>query len=674
MGLNAGGAAASAGSEYQERVNAWFAAAMLAQLEIEDLFEIEQPFRISSLAFQAATAVDDLVVRGADLTLFCQTKRSLTLSDADGSGFRSAVDQCVRAWRLANQPGAKEWYAVLTSSDASSSVRSVLKGLLLMARLSPDGWNINPLSKEQKRVLGIFKSAVARAFVAAGAAAPSEPELVAFSAKLRLVVMDVEAGGPDERNAWLLLAKWAPQAPTKPLWTRLIVECLRFSAARASCTRDGLQALVAEAKADVEPEADDDAVRVNFGSQPFACGRELLLGQMHLGEGERRMTIFELARFNPDGSRRTRFHDGKCTLQNGIVVDLCARAAAMRGIYRFLDQHPKLLEGKEVVVALRNDETGTDLDATPLALSHAAKVKQLLRSQDCWKCIMCGGPLTHSSIFVEVDEEQREFSAGGIHAECALPTHRILGAVSIPFFQQHPELDGFDVPLWIRRYVTGQGLFKSTARSGTVFARIGWNANYREEKLKYCVRFHMDDGHYEYATQRGRVSRYDKNAAEADAQIMTHRAAEAKAAGNPFCITASGIFGPLARVAAEPHAIVVKADVVPFTNDIARLYDAFENYYAPLCVVRWLPDDEVVALGAQMCLLTEPLTARDAVRNWEPIIGKIAKYRVDILEHDSQVDAFIRDAFRREFGVVVDPRVDLNGEPVAGFPIVQMPD
>src|SRR5436190_447574 len=103
MPLNAGGAAASAGSEYQERINAWFAAAMLSELEIHDYFEIEQLFQISSLSFQAATAVDDLVVHGGELTLFCQTKRSLTLSDADGSEFRSAIDQCVRAW-LARQP------------------------------------------------------------------------------------------------------------------------------------------------------------------------------------------------------------------------------------------------------------------------------------------------------------------------------------------------------------------------------------------------------------------------------------------------------------------------------------------------------------------------------------------------------------------------------------------
>jgi hypothetical protein len=169
------------------------------------------------------------------------------------------------------------------------------------------------------------------------------------------------------------------------------------------------------------------------------------------------------------------------------------------------------------------------------------------------------------------------------------------------------------------------------------------------------------------------VQRFKKADAEKAAAALNSFYAKAKESGDPICITKTGIYGPLSKVANEPYSQIEQANVVPFTREIDRIYSLFDNYYAPLCVLRVLPDEEDFCLNEHVCLLSDPLLLDEHLKNWRDGGVNPAHLRVDILPDDNAVDAFLRTAFAMERGAVLDPKIDLKGNFIAGVPIFPMP-
>ncbi|PBC69698.1 hypothetical protein BX265_7043 [Streptomyces sp. TLI_235] len=118
---DAGGSAGAGGFDFQDRVAAWFAVAVLAG-------EAAAPVQglwtgaVQRVACETGDPVDDCRVRTSDgVTLALQAKRSITLGTAETSELAKTVGQFV-AQHLS--PGHEENRLVLvTTSEASGSVR-----------------------------------------------------------------------------------------------------------------------------------------------------------------------------------------------------------------------------------------------------------------------------------------------------------------------------------------------------------------------------------------------------------------------------------------------------------------------------------------------------------------------------------------------------------------------
>src|SRR5690348_11357514 len=128
MSNSSGGAATNAGVEFQQRVSAWFAVAMLKGLDIAYVFELDSSFVGESISWETSASIDDLLLRSTDRSVLVQVKRSLELSAAATSEFRSVLTQFVSRF-LAQ--GEAEDYALILSPLASRSISTVLQKLLL---------------------------------------------------------------------------------------------------------------------------------------------------------------------------------------------------------------------------------------------------------------------------------------------------------------------------------------------------------------------------------------------------------------------------------------------------------------------------------------------------------------------------------------------------------------
>lgn len=108
---NAGGAATHAGVDFQQRLAAWFAVAMLARLDVSPTLAAPMAIVIEGISMETADCVDDIVLHCAsDLRVFVQAKTSPSLFvatfdfDDSGSDARSAYVMLSTSIRLKSPP------------------------------------------------------------------------------------------------------------------------------------------------------------------------------------------------------------------------------------------------------------------------------------------------------------------------------------------------------------------------------------------------------------------------------------------------------------------------------------------------------------------------------------------------------------------------------------------
>ncbi|NNB86078.1 NACHT domain-containing protein [Corallococcus exiguus] len=264
MSNSGGGAATHGGIEFQQRVSAWFAVALLKGKDLAQDLELGAPFVSESLSWETSAAIDDLLLRAGSHSLLVQVKRSLNLSSGEDSEFRSVLDQFVS--RFLVHPGESEHFVLIVSPRASQRIKDDLKKLLLSIRLNEAGYADNPRSKQEDKVLQDFRQEVADAFMALDSLPMTEERFVHFCKKVRVVVMDVEANAPHEQSALMMLGDIPRIGDSAPLvWPLVIAQCLRFGTGRLSCTRNALRSIVfaslertsADIETQPEPETSD---------------------------------------------------------------------------------------------------------------------------------------------------------------------------------------------------------------------------------------------------------------------------------------------------------------------------------------------------------------------------------------------------------------------------------
>src|SRR5258706_11319864 len=94
---SAGGAAASKGVGFEDRVAAWAAVRILAEQAAPPPWDLPPTHHFATLGCQTAAEIDDVLVRTtADGYAFFQLKRGVALLQAPDSPLRAALSQIVR--------------------------------------------------------------------------------------------------------------------------------------------------------------------------------------------------------------------------------------------------------------------------------------------------------------------------------------------------------------------------------------------------------------------------------------------------------------------------------------------------------------------------------------------------------------------------------------------------
>jgi len=199
------------GADYQNRVAAWFATKMLAE---RDARHIVPPGTIVNLRSETREEIDDLLVAtDQDSYAFIQAKRHLSLSALPTSDLASVFDQCVRQFLHPNEVELRPWsrplsperdrFLLITSSATPQQLRTDLATVLQRipglapnqalqdaAQTAPETLALQTAIKHVERA---WKSEMGRNATA--------DEIKAVLSLLRIITLDVEAGGVHEREA-----------------------------------------------------------------------------------------------------------------------------------------------------------------------------------------------------------------------------------------------------------------------------------------------------------------------------------------------------------------------------------------------------------------------------------------------------------------------------------------
>ena len=233
-----------AGADYQNRVAAWFAAKMLAE---RDAQPITPPGAVAYLRSETREAIDDLLVAtDLDNFAFIQAKRSLSFSGLPTSELASVFAQCVRQFLHPEEENLRPWsrklhpsrdrFLLVTSPDASEQVRKDLNTVLERVSLLAPQQVMQDAAHTAKEKIALAAAIehVRREWNAETGNEPTPDQVKSLLSLLRIVTLDVEAGGVHEREAIgdLRAHVLLDGTQERSAWTHIIALCKQTAIVR----------------------------------------------------------------------------------------------------------------------------------------------------------------------------------------------------------------------------------------------------------------------------------------------------------------------------------------------------------------------------------------------------------------------------------------------------------
>lgn len=259
-----------AGADYQDRVAAWVMVHVLAEQEATPPWDLPSRATLEFLRCETEQPVDDLLVGSSEGGhAFVQVKRRLNLGTSPSSDLRSTFDQFVRQFLSGcDTPSSdRPWdrkldvdrdrLVLATTSESSAKVRETLPSALDRLRSLSPGQPLEDAAtnREEREALGAVLELVKHSWKKAIGEYPTEADVAQVLCLVRVQVLDVDAGGVDERVAKNLLRSSVLRSPVQAdlAWSTLIGMCARLASSRSGSDRAGVQRVLVEAEVDVEP-------------------------------------------------------------------------------------------------------------------------------------------------------------------------------------------------------------------------------------------------------------------------------------------------------------------------------------------------------------------------------------------------------------------------------------
>jgi hypothetical protein len=259
-----GGAATNSGTNYQNKVAAWFGVRMLAETGASTLWGLPTTSTLDWLRCETTEPVDDILLglsNGGHV--FIQAKHTINLGTAGDSEIAGVFDQFVRQFHAYDTTlSAPSWGRPLTkqtdrlilttSSRSSVPIKQHLPKILdRLSKLTPlQSLEDCATSQEECKTLAVLKKHISKPWKTIKGAEPTKTQIIELASLIRVQVIDVDPGESQEREALDLLQNTVLENATDSTsaWNSIFEACATFAANKTGSSRRELQdRLTAEA-------------------------------------------------------------------------------------------------------------------------------------------------------------------------------------------------------------------------------------------------------------------------------------------------------------------------------------------------------------------------------------------------------------------------------------------
>ncbi len=235
-------------------MQAWYCVLLLAEGGAQPPHELTTDTRLTAIACQAVTAVDDVVAQtSAEGWIFAQAKRRVNLSTSADSALASSLDQFVKQYKacremqLGSQPPrpldhGRDRLVLALGSGSSSKVKLILPNLLRSVRHGVAATlRAAAHSEAEIEVAQSVEACLQQSWTAAFGQAPTTGELKDILSLIYVQQFDIESGEADERRALdILRTALAVRTEAPAAWAKLLELCAQMRADRSAADFTGL--------------------------------------------------------------------------------------------------------------------------------------------------------------------------------------------------------------------------------------------------------------------------------------------------------------------------------------------------------------------------------------------------------------------------------------------------
>lgn len=675
-----GGQATNSGIDYQQRVAAWCLINQYSEFNISDYFDqIEEELIIQKSLFETSNPIDDLNLQcTSGRNVYLQIKRSISLAERETGEFYKTIDQFVQEF-LKNE-GSRDYFGLITTSDASGKITGDLKKIVASIKLNPDSFSDNPMTESEKDTLSKFRSVFDASFKSHQGRVATDDLFIQFTKRVFVAIIDVESGFTLELASLMLLKSKGFSKP-ELIWSVLIKNSLVYASNRLSVDKEKLDEIFGkyiDNKNDSDADPIDELLVTEIITQgKFSVGKEVLIIESFIEEYD--YMIVELYRFKDDCSIKCKFSSDKITIESGEEWKIIQRFSSMKGMERYIEENKEFFFDKRVVLIPAN-EIDT-VDETECAELHKSHIDALLKNNETiLNCLHCGKTVDQGAIIVEIQDEETIAAVGLVHKSCIRPIDRIMGTILIPDDKRNDFLKTFDYKLWVKLMMKGQGLLNSLKASPQMLAGrtavVSWNSGEEyDTDYSYCIKFNLEDGSSSYAYQRSRIERLNKASAEHQLQVFEAGMARQKKANDPYCVLSmsktSALYSQLLTMKRPDEDIleITSVEIAKYSLQIAKLFDKDLFHYAPMCLVRDKEEETIVNLSNVVPIISDPLRIEEHYKNWVDRGFELDEIELKIIKSDKDFDNYMRMIFDDGFTPIIDPLFDKNFKLVKGYPV-----
>ncbi|MEW6520718.1 MAG: hypothetical protein AB1461_15035 [Thermodesulfobacteriota bacterium] len=673
MSSTGGGSATNAGIDYQQRVAAIFLISLYSKFDIAEILAINDTLVITNVSYETSESIDDLNANcDAGKRLLLQIKRKISLSILENSDFRKVIMQFTTQYLNDNK--SLNRYILVTTSDASRSIKYDLKKILDSIRLNDTSFNNNPLNESEKKTYDIFKENFNNCYTIIQGKNPDQTDFVNFCRNVFVTVLDVEEGMTTEKIAIMLLHTNGFIFPSL-VWKYLVAQSLYYASNRLSINSTGVKDLL---KRYLRENSNDQDVElllsellkpITLNEKQLSTGKEVLLIESFKEKCD--LLILELARFDSQGRKIVVFKNDSLVIgPNDKKAKVIRRFATCMGLQRYIEENKQLFADK--TVGIIESVLPDDIEESDAAIEYKKfSAKLLSNNKQLINCLHSKKSCFSSTCYlVEVDYPNFPESIGLVLEEHLNPLDRILGKPILPVENDYIPSE-INIAEWLKLVNKGQGLIKSlpsltkNVEKQPIF--MLWNEdNQNYAEYRYCIRKLLDDGSNAYVYARGKIQRFPKYEAIEAAKELNNYISKSNNSDDPWCITSkSWSVGPKSRlmtILEEGEEILglVSAEAVSYSNLLGELYNRFTDYYAPLCLVIDKETERISVLSGTVPLISDPFQFKEIKSNWTAAGFEVEQCTLLLIKSDYEFDKHMRDFIKDGLTPIIDPKFDNN--------------